>query len=250
MGTTKAVERSVAVASDDVRDRVTALDWAALITELDTHGCAVIPSLLTAEECMAVAEMYPDDGRFRSRVVMSRHGFGRGEYKYFAYPSPPIVGSLRAALYPHLAPVANRWYETMGIDVQFPADHAAFVERCHAAGQARPTPLLLRYGPGDFNCLHQDVYGEHVFPLQVAFLLSRPGADFTGGEFVLTEQRPRMQSRAEVVPLRQGDGVVFPVRERPVQGTRGAYRVNLKHGVSRVCSGSRHTLGIIFHDAT
>lgn len=232
-----------------VGDHVAALDWTALTSELDAHGCAVIPALLSAAQCEATAAMYPDDSRFRSRVVMARHGFGRGEYKYFAYPLPPVVDGLRGTLYPRLAPVANRWNEAMGIDVRFPADHAAFIERCHAAGQRHPTPLLLRYGPGDFNCLHQDVYGEHVFPLQVAILLSEPGSDFTGGEFVLTEQRPRMQSRVEVVPLRRGDGVLFPVRNRPVQGSRGSYRVNLKHGVSRVRTGSRHTLGIIFHDA-
>jgi uncharacterized protein len=194
--------------------------------------------------------MYPDDGQFRSRVVMSRHGFGRGEYKYFAYPLPQVVEDLRVSLYPGLAVVANRWNEAMRIDVRFPSDHTAFIDWCHAAGQTRPTPLLLQYAPGDFNCLHQDVYGEHVFPLQVAILLKEPGVDFTGGEFVLTEQRPRMQSRAEVVPLLRGDGVIFPVRHRPVQGGRGSYRVNLRHGVSRVRSGSRYTLGIIFHDAT
>jgi hypothetical protein len=242
--------RPPAVRSDSTRDRVADLDWATPISELDANGCAVIPSLLSAAECGAITVMYSDDTRFRSRVVMARHGYGRGEYQYFAYPLPPLVERLRVSTYPHLAPVANRWNEAMGIDVRFPADHAAFIERCHRAGQTRPTPLLLRYGPGDFNCLHQDIYGEHVFPLQLAILLSEPGVDFTGGEFVLTEQRPRMQSRVEVVPLRQGDGVVFPVRHRPVQGGRGSYRVNLKHGVSRIRSGSRHTLGIIFHDAT
>ncbi len=248
MGKATLVSRP-ASRSPDIDDRVAALDWSARISDLDVQGCGVIPTLLTVAECSAVTEMYPDDARFRSRVVMSRHGFGRGEYKYFAHPLPAIVESLRVSLYPHLAPVANRWNEVMGIDVRFPEEHATFVERCHAAGQTHPTPLLLRYGPGDFNCLHQDVYGEHVFPLQVAILLSEPGTDFTGGEFVLTEQRPRMQSRVEVVPLRRGDGVVFPVRHRPVQGGRGSYRVNLKHGVSRVRSGSRHTIGIIFHDA-
>ena len=179
---------------------------------------------------------------------MGRHGFGRGEYKYFAYPLPETVAALRASLYRPLAAVANRWNGQMGIDQRFPEDHAAYLERCHAAGQKRPTPLLLQYGAGDYNCLHQDVYGELVFPLQVAFLLSRPGEDFSGGEFVLTEQRPRMQSRAEVVPLSQGEGVIFPVHHRPVQGTRGVYRVNMRHGVSRLRSGRRHTLGIIFHD--
>jgi hypothetical protein len=225
------------------------LDWAVLYTELDKYGCAVLPSLLAHAECKELAELYPSDDLFRSRVVMSRHGFGRGEYKYFAHPLPSIVAALRESLYPPLATLANRWNETMGIDVRFPAEHAAFLERCHTAGQTKPTPLLLQYGAGDFNCLHQDVYGEHVFPLQVAVLLAEPGEDFTGGEFVLTEQRPRMQSRAEVVPLRKGDGVIFPVRHRPVQGTRGAYRVNFRHGVSRIRTGQRHTVGIIFHDA-
>jgi hypothetical protein len=197
-----------------------------------------------------LADFYADERLFRSRVVMSRHGFGRGEYKYFAYPLPDTVAGLRTAIYPRLAPIANRWNAAMGIDVQYPDTHAAFLARCHAAGQQRPTPLLLQYGVDDYNCLHQDLYGEHVFPLQVAILLSEPGRDFSGGEFVLTEQRPRMQSRPQVVPLRQGDAVVFAVHQRPVQGTRGSYRVNLRHGVSRVRSGHRHTLGIIFHDAT
>jgi len=235
--------------TSDISQRVANLDWPGLTSELDDHGCAVIPTLLSPGECAAVAEMYSADEHFRSRVDMARHGYGRGEYKYFAYPLPPIVTALRVFLYPPLAQVANRWNEAMGIDVRFPADHAAFIRRCHNAGQTRPTPLVLQYVPGDFNCLHQDVYGEHVFQLQVAILLKEPGADFTGGEFVLTEQRPRMQSRAEVVPLRRGDGVIFPVRHRPVRGTRGTYRVNFRHGVSRVRSGSRHTLGIIFHDA-
>jgi hypothetical protein len=197
-----------------------------------------------------LAGLYDDDGRFRSHVVMARHGFGRGEYRYFRYPLPEVVASLRAALYPHLAPFANRWHEALGIEVRFPAEHSAFLDRCHAAGQVKPTPLLLRYGVDDYNCLHQDLYGEHVFPFQVAILLSQPHRDFTGGEFVLTEQRPRMQSRAEVVPLGLGDAVIFAVHHRPVQGTRGTYRVNLRHGVSRLRSGRRHTLGVIFHDAT
>jgi hypothetical protein len=224
-------------------------DWRQIAGELDAYGCAVIGNLLADHECAALAASYPDAARFRSRVVMGAHGFGRGEYKYFAYPLPPVVARLRRALYPPLAEIANRWAAALGIEIRYPADHAAFLERCHAAGQTRPTPLLLQYGPGDYNCLHQDLYGEHVFPLQVAILLSEPGRDFTGGEFVLTEQRPRMQSRAEVVPLGRGDGVVFPVHHRPVQGARGSYRVNLRHGVSRVRSGHRHTLGIIFHDA-
>ena len=234
--------------SNDVADRVAALDWTRIAGELDAQGCATTGALLSAEECATLSSRYGDDGMYRSRVIMARHGFGRGEYKYFAYPLPEIVASLRAALYPPLADVANRWNEQMGLEQRFPAGHTAYLKRCHAAGQAKPTPLLLQYGAGDYNCLHQDVYGELVFPLQVAFLLSRPGEDFTGGEFVLTEQRPRMQSRAEVVPLRQGEGVIFPVHHRPVQGTRGVYRVNMRHGVSRLRGGKRHTLGIIFHD--
>jgi uncharacterized protein len=230
--------------------RVDAVDWQHITTELDTRGCAVLESLLTQDECAAVTALYPDDAHFRSRIVMGRHGFGRGEYKYFSYPLPDLIAGLRPALYPPLSAVANRWNATMGIDIRYPDDHAAFLKRCHAAGQTRPTPLLLQYEADDYNCLHQDLYGEHVFPLQVAILLSEPSHDFTGGEFVLTEQRPRMQSRAEVVPLRRGDAVVFAVHHRPVQGTRGSYRVNLRHGVSRVRSGHRHTLGVIFHDAT
>ena len=231
-------------------DGIAALDPARLAADLDAHGVAVIGPLLTPDECRAVAATYAEDQPFRSRIVMARHGFGRGEYKYFAYPLPPLVETLRTRLYPALAPVANRWNEAMGIAMRYPADHADFLARCHAAGQVRPTPLLLQYGPGDYNCLHQDLYGEHVFPLQVAILLSRPGEDFTGGEFALTEQRPRMQSRVEVVSLRQGEAAVFPVHHRPVQGGRGPYRVTMRHGVSRLRSGRRHTLGIIFHDGT
>ena len=231
-----------------IESRIAALDWARITAELDGFGAAVTGPLLTPEECRAVAALYPEDKPFRSRVVMARHGFGRGEYKYFAYPLPDALAALRGSLYPPLAEVANRWNEQMGIEQRFPADHAAWLKRCHAGGQTKPTPLLLQYGAGDYNCLHQDVYGELVFPLQVAFLLSRPGEDFSGGEFVLTEQRPRMQSRAEVVPLSRGEGVIFPVHHRPVQGTRGVYRVNMRHGVSRLRSGRRHTLGIIFHD--
>lgn len=226
-----------------------AIDWPRIAADLDAQGCAVLEKLLTPAECRTLSSLYPDDSHFRNRIVMARHGFGRGEYKYFNYPLPDPIASLRPALYGPLSAIANRWNEAMGIDVRFPADHAAFLKRCHDAGQIRPTPLLLQYGAGDYNCLHQDLYGEHVFPLQVAILLSQPGEDFTGGEFVLTEQRPRMQSRAEVVSLKQGDAVVFAVHHRPVQGTRGSYRVNLRHGVSRVKSGRRHTLGVIFHDA-
>jgi hypothetical protein len=229
--------------------RVEAIDWAQAASDLDAQGCAVLKDLLSAQECRALAAFYPDDSRFRSRVVMGRHGFGRGEYKYFAYPLPDPIAELRPALYVRLREVANRWNEAMGIDIRYPEHHDAFLKRCHAAGQTRPTPLLLQYEAGDYNCLHQDLYGEHVFPLQVAILLSEPGRDFTGGEFVLTEQRPRMQSRPEVVPLAQGDAVAFAVHVRPVQGTRGIYRVNLRHGVSRIRSGRRHTLGVIFHDA-
>jgi hypothetical protein len=220
-----------------------------MLTGLEEQGSALIPNLLSPGECATLAALYLDDSFFRSRVTMARHGFGRGEYKYFSYPLPEKVQTLRADLYRQLAPVANRWNTTMNIPIQFPAEHAEFLDRCHRAGQLRPTALLLQYGPGDYNCLHQDLYGDHVFPIQVAFLLSEPGRDFTGGEFVLTEQRPRMQSRPEVVSLRQGDAVAFAVRYRPVQGTRGTYRVNMRHGVSCVRSGRRHTMGIIFHDA-
>ena len=241
--------RDLDIAAPSVAARVAAVDWTAATAELDGFGCAVLPGLLSEAECDATAALYGSGAGFRSHVVMARHGFGRGEYRYFAYPLPPLVAGLRAALYPRLAPIANRWHEAMGMAARFPAEHAAFLERCHAAGQARPTPLLLQYGPGDYNCLHQDLYGEHVFPLQVAVLLSEPGRDFRGGEFVLTEQRPRMQSRVEVVPLTKGDAVVFAVNTRPVQGSRGSYRVALRHGVSRLRRGRRHTLGVIFHDA-
>jgi hypothetical protein len=226
-----------------------AIDWTEVASQLDAHGCAIVGPLLSLKECRAISTLYGADEPFRSRIVMARHGFGRGEYKYFAYQLPKAIATLRTALYPELARIANRWNEQMGIAARYPATHDEFLQRCHKAGQEKPTPLLLQYGPGDYNCLHQDLYGEHVFPLQIAILLSEPGADFTGGEFVLTEQRPRMQSRAEVVLLRQGEGVIFPVHHRPVQGTRGVYRVNMRHGVSRLRSGQRHTLGIIFHDA-
>ena len=235
--------------NSSIGDRVRALDWQRLAGDLDSHGNAMIERLLAPAECQSLTALYDKDDRFRSRVVMGRHGFGRGEYKYFAYPLPSIIAALRAAFYPRLALIANRWNERMGIDTRYPASHARFLARCHKAGQARPTPLLLQYGADDYNCLHQDLYGEHVLPLQVAILLSQPDQDFTGGEFVIVEQRPRMQSRPEVVPLRQGDALVFAVHHRPVQGTRGVYRVNLRHGVSRVRSGHRHTAGVIFHDA-
>jgi len=225
------------------------VDWEAVADALDAEGHAIVEQLLTPAECEALAALYADEALFRSRVVMARHGFGRGEYKYLAYPLPVVVARLRDAVYPKLVPIANRWQQAMGIAVRFPPTHAEFIARCHAAGQLRPTPLLLKYGEGDYNCLHQDLYGEHVFPLQLVVLLSEPGRDFTGGEFVMTEQRPRMQSRPMVLPLRQGDAAVIAVHHRPVQGTRGSYRVNLRHGVSRVHSGHRQTAGIIFHDA-
>jgi len=225
------------------------IDWTSVEADLERYGAATIKHLLSPETCRTLIDLYADDALFRSRVVMGRHGFGRGEYKYFAYPLPAPLQALRSTLYPDLAAIANRWQAIMGTGVTYPMSHADYLRQCHAAGQTRPTPLLLRYEPGDYNCLHQDLYGEHVFPLQMAILLSRPGDDFTGGEFVLTEQRPRMQSRAEVVPLVQGDAVIFAVHHRPVRGTKGVYRVNMRHGVSRVRSGYRHTVGIIFHDA-
>ncbi|SED83717.1 hypothetical protein SAMN05519104_4505 [Rhizobiales bacterium GAS188] len=232
-----------------VAARVAALDWPRIAAELDAGGAATTGIVLTPEECAGLARGYGDDDAFRSRVVMARHGFGRGEYKYYAYALPEPIGALRGAFYPRLAAIANRWEEALGRPSDYPAEHQAYLARCHEAGQKRPTPLLLRYGVGDYNCLHQDLYGALSFPLQVAFLLSSPGKDFTGGEFVLTEQRPRMQSRAEVVSLRQGEGVIFAVNQRPVQGGRGVYRVAMRHGVSRLRSGERYTLGVIFHDA-
>jgi hypothetical protein len=232
-----------------IAQRIEAIDWERIGTDLDARGCAMAQGLLLPTECDHLTGLYSDERSFRSRIVMERHGFGRGEYKYFSYPLPDIVDALRTSLYRHLAPVANEWNALMKLDVRYPSEHAGFLERCHAAGQPRPTPLLLRYQTGDFNCLHQDLYGEHVFPIQVAFLLSEPGRDFTGGEFVLAEQRPRMQSRPEVVHLRQGDAVAFAVNHRPVRGSRGTYRGTLRHGVSRLRSGQRYTLGIIFHDA-
>ncbi len=229
--------------------RIASCDWAVIRQSLDARGWARLPNLLDAAECDGLAALYGPGDRFRSHVVMARHSFGKGEYRYFAYPLPDLVQDMRSAFYPHLAPIANRWHERMKLDARFPDHHGAFLERCHAAGQTRPTPLLLQYGPTDYNCLHQDLYGAHVFPLQVAVLLSEPGADFDGGEFVITEQRPRMQTRAQVVPLTKGDAVVFAVNSRPQHGARGDYRVMLRHGVSELRSGHRHTLGIIFHDA-
>ena len=237
------------VPSSDISARVEAIDWPRVEADLDAQGCAVLKQLLSPDECRALAALYADDSHFRSRIVMARHGFGRGEYKYFSYPLPDVIAQLRPALYARLCGIANRWNEAMGIDIRYPERHDAFLERCHDAGQTRPTPLLLQYEAGDYNCLHQDLYGEHVFPLQVAILLSELGRDFEGGEFVLTEQRPRMQSRAEVVALSRGDAVAFAVHHRPVQGTRGTYRVNMRHGVSRLRAGKRHTVGVIFHDA-
>jgi hypothetical protein len=246
---TAAAKQRPAISADDISGRVDTIDWPAISTHLDGNGWAVLSKLLSPDECHSITGLYNAGNAFRSHIMMARYGFGRGEYKYFSYPLPDIVAGLRTALYPQLAPVADRWNESMGIEVRYPSAHADFIKRCHNAGQTRPTPLLLQYVAGDYNCLHQDLYGEHVFPLQVAILLSEPERDFTGGEFVLTEQRPRMQSRAAVVPLRQGDAVVFAVYNRPVQGTRGTYRVNLRHGVSQIRSGQRHTVGIIFHDA-
>jgi len=230
-------------------DRIQAFDWKDISRSMDERGSAIVERLLTLDECRSLGVLYAEEDVFRSRVVMERHGFGRGEYKYFAYPLPNIMSGLRSALYSRLVPIANRWNDAMGIAVRYPQKHADFLARCHGAGQLRPTPLLLKYGAEDYNCLHQDLYGGHVFPLQVAILLSEPAVDFTGGEFVITEQRPRMQSRPEVIPLRQGDAVIFAVHHRPVQGKRGVYRVNLRHGVSRVRSGTRLTAGVIFHDA-
>ncbi len=225
------------------------ISWQQVYQDLDAEGNATIKGILSPDECDEIRVLYDNESLFRSNVVMERHGFGRGEYRYFRYPLPDLITTLRTSLYPHLVPIANRWNKAMRTDVHYPATHAEYIRRCHKAGQDKPTPLLLKYGTDDYNCLHQDLYGEHVFPLQVAVLLSEPDIDFTGGEFVMTEQRPRMQSRPVVVPLRKGDGVVFAVNHRPVQGRKSVYRVNLRHGVSRLRSGSRYTLGIIFHDA-
>lgn len=240
---------TAAAANVPLAERVAGYDWDGIGAELNAYGCAVLPNLLTTTECRGIAALYPAEKHFRSHIHMARHGFGKGEYRYFKYPLPHPIGALRTALYPRLAGIANRWNEHLKLPQRFPEAHADFLALCAAAGQSRPTPLLLQYGAGDFNCLHQDLYGDLAFPLQVAVLLSEPGRDFTGGEFALTEQRPRMQSRVEVVPLRQGDAVIFAVHRRPVQGTRGIYGVNMRHGVSRIRSGQRYTLGIIFHDA-
>jgi hypothetical protein len=243
----QASARKLVAAAAGIGVHVAGLDWQAIADELNAHGHAIVPGMLTADECVAMAAQYAQPQLYRSRVVMSQHGFGSGEYQYFRYPLPSMISALRQSLYGPLAFIANRWHELMDMEARFPPDHADFLARCHAAGQTRPTPLMLQYGPGDYNCLHQDLYGDHVFPLQAAILLSE---DFEGGEFVLTEQRPRMQSRVEVVPLKRGDMVIFPVNHRPAQGARGVYRVAMRHGVSRLRAGSRHTLGIIFHDAT
>lgn len=244
-----AMEKPALAADNAPPQRVDQYDWSHLSDEISNRGCAVLNNLLSADECRQLAALYGDESHFRSHIIMSRHGFGKGEYRYFKYPLPEIVATLRTQLYQRLAPVANAWNERMKIDVRYPLKHEDYLSLCHDAGQLRPTPLLLQYDEGDYNCLHQDLYGDLAFPLQVAILLSQPGEDFTGGEFVLTEQRPRMQTRAEVVPLRQGDAVAFAVHHRPVNGTKGTYRVNLRHGVSRIRSGQRHTVGIIFHDA-
>jgi len=246
---TPAASPAHALAAAAAARRVAAQDWPERLDALDRHGHVVLPSLLAPDACEALAATYAHDASFRSTIVMARHGFGRGEYRYFAYPLPPFVAALREALYPRLAPLANRWNAALRIDVRYPDEHAAFVRRCHEAGQTRPTPLLLRYGAGDYNCLHQDLYGEHVFPLQVAVLLSEPGRDFDGGEFVLTERRAGRPARAEVVPLRQGDAVAFAVHQRPVPGLRGPARAAMRHGVAAVGRGRRHVLGVIFHDA-
>ena len=240
---------TAAAANVPLAERVAGYDWDGIGAELNAYGCAVLPNLLTTTECRGIAALYPAEKHFRSHIHMARHGFGKGEYRYFKYPLPAPIGELRTALYGRIVPFANAWNERMKVAVRYPAQHGEYLKACHAAGQVRPTPLLLQYAARDYNCLHQDLYGELAFPLQVAILLSAPGRNFTGGEFVLTERRPRMQSRVEVVPLSQGDGVLFAVHDRPVQGTKGVYRVDLRHGVSRVRTGERHTLGIIFHDA-
>jgi uncharacterized protein len=249
-GNEKIAKGSGATVTAAIQARVERIDWERIYADLDAHGWAIAPKLLTPAEADAVAGLYDRSDGFRSHVIMGRHGFGRGEYKYFSYPLPPIIQSLRAATYPHLVPVANKWHERMSKEVRFPANHAAFLDRCHKAGQVRPTPLLLQYAPDYYNCLHRDLYGEHVFPIQIAILLDQPGEDFEGGEFVMTEQRPRMQTRAMVLPLKKGDAAIFAVNSRPMKGVRGDYQVKLNHGVSKLYSGKRHTVGVIFHDAT
>lgn len=235
---------------NQVQKFIDAIHWEALYRALNESGWATVPKLLDASECNSLRDYYDQDSCFRNRIIMARHGYGRGEYRYFAYPLPSVVAQLRTALYARLVPLANQWHELLRIAARFPVQHPEFIQRCHEAGQLRPTPLLLQYGEGDFNCMHQDLYGEHQFPFQVAILLSDPQIDFTGGEFILTEQRPRMQSRATVVPLTKGDAVVFAVNHRPARSIRGCSRMTLRHGVSTIRSGHRHTLGIIFHDAT
>jgi hypothetical protein len=242
-------DSSPAPTSATVQARVDSVDWAKVHADLDAQGWAIVPKILTYAESGRIAGLYDQEQGFRSQVIMARHGFGRGEYKYFSYPLPPLIQALRTAAYPHLAPIANQWHERMGKEVRFPRDHAAFLNRCHQAGQTRPTPLLLKYMPEDYNCLHRDIYGKHVFPMQIAILLDQPGENFEGGEFVMTEQRPRMQTRAMVLPLGKGDAAIFAVNSRPVKGTRRDYQVKLNHGVSKLHSGMRHTLGVIFHDA-
>jgi hypothetical protein len=242
-------EDGPATDSGTIWRRVEDIDWTQVHGDLDAQGWSIVPGLLTLGEADAIADLYHQEKGFRSQVIMARHGFGRGEYKYFSYPLPPLIQELRTAAYPRLAPLANQWHERMGKEVRFPADHAAFLDRCHQAGQMRPTPLLLEYGPEDYNCLHRDLYGEHVFPMQIAILLDQPGEDFQGGEFVMTEQRPRMQTRAMVLPLQKGDAAIFAVNSRPMNGVRGDYQVRLNHGVSKLYMGKRHTLGVIFHDA-
>jgi hypothetical protein len=242
-------EAESATNPSEIQARVDEVDWMKVYSDLDAQGWAVVSKLLAHAEADSIARLYRQEQGFRSHIIMGRHGFGRGEYKYFSYPLPPLIQALRTAAYPRLAPIANQWHERMGEDTRFPNEHASFLERCHRAGQTRPTPLLLEYGPDDYNCLHRDLYGEHVFPLQIAILLNQPGKDFEGGEFVMTEQRPRMQTRAMVLPLKKGDAAIFAVNSRPMKGIRGDYQVKLNHGVSKLHSGVRHTVGIIFHDA-
>jgi len=248
---TRALHRKTEPAANatTIETRMDEVDWTRVHTDLDAQGWAVVPKLLSPAEADSIAGLYRQEKGFRSHIIMARHGFGRGEYKYFSYPLPPLIEQLRSATYPRLAPIANQWHERMGKDVRFPNDHAAFLERCHQAGQTRPTPLLLEYKPDDYNCLHRDLYGEHVFPMQIAILLDQPGVDFEGGEFVMTEQRPRMQTRAMVLPLNKGDAAIFAVNSRPMKGVRGDYQVKLNHGVSKLHAGKRHTVGVIFHDA-